>query len=185
MGHLESRAEDILLGFAVRREGYGSLNPPGFHAGEGPVFPGKSCKKNHVEDLDNIFQWCHITGVEWLVEYTDEFETWWDTLGEPVQEDIDAKVRLLEARGPALGRPHSDTIRGSKHANMKELIIQHAGEPYRVLYAFDPRRCAILLLGGCKTGQKNWYEKHIPVADRLFDEHLLAVEREAQEWEVD
>jgi len=130
--------------------------------------------------LDNTFHLCNITPVEWAVEYTDEFETWWDTLGIPIQEAIDAKVEMLEERGPALGRPHVDTVRGSRHANMKELRVQSGSEPYRILFAFDPRRCAILLLGGCKTGQNRWYEEHIPVADRLYDEHLNAMEREEQ-----
>ena len=61
---------------------------------------------------------------------------------------------------------------------MKELIIQRAGRPYRVLYAFDPRRCAVLLLGGDKTGDSRWYEKFVPTADRLFDEHLDTLRRE-------
>ena len=61
---------------------------------------------------------------------------------------------------------------------MKELIIQHAGKPYRVLYAFDPRRVAILLIGGEKTGDKRWYEKFLPVADRLYDEHIATLKRE-------
>lgn len=61
---------------------------------------------------------------------------------------------------------------------MKELIIQHAGRPYRVLYAFDPRRCALLLLGGDKTGDDRWYEKLVPVADRLYDAHLAALRKE-------
>lgn len=61
---------------------------------------------------------------------------------------------------------------------MRELRIQHAGRPYRVLYAFDPRRAAILLLGGDKTGQDRWYEQHGPVADDLYDEYLAALMKE-------
>lgn len=80
--------------------------------------------------------------------------------------------------GPALGRLHADTVQGSRHANMKELRIQHAGRPYRVLFAFDPRRCAILLLGGDKTGNARWYDENIPVADKLFEGHLRTLERE-------
>jgi len=119
--------------------------------------------------------------VEWIVEFTEEFETWWDTLTEEVQEQINDSVRLLEERGPAPGRPYADVVRGSKHPNMKELRVQHAGEPYRILFAFDPRRCAILLIGGRKTGQDNWYETFVPIADRLFYEHLQVVEREERE----
>lgn len=116
----------------------------------------------------------------WDVEFTDEFERWWNGLSEDEQVDVDAKVRLLEKLGPALGRPHADTVRGSRHANMKELRVQHAGRPYRVLFAFDPRRRAILLLGGDKTGKPDWYEHSIPVADKLYDEHLRAMERETR-----
>jgi hypothetical protein len=116
--------------------------------------------------------------MEWEVEYTDEFEVWWNSLTEDEQEDVDASVRLLQRFGPNLPRPHSDTLKGSRHSNMKELRIQHKGRPYRVLYAFDSRRHAILLLGGEKTGADRWYERVIPIADRLFDEHLSALRQE-------
>ena len=122
--------------------------------------------------------------MEWAVEYTDQFGVWWDTLTEEEHEDIDAKVRLLEQYGPALRRPHVGEIRNSRHQNMKELIVQHAGRPYRVLFAFDPRRCAILLMGGDKTGNDRWYEEYVPIADRLHDEHLETLRREEQQrWE--
>jgi hypothetical protein len=114
----------------------------------------------------------------WEVEYTEEFEEWWNSLSEAEQEDVNAKVILLQRFGPALRRPHSGVIASSKHPNMKELIIQHAGRPYRVLYAFDPRRCAILLLAGDKTGDDRWYKKFVPVADKLYDDHLAALKEE-------
>ncbi len=123
--------------------------------------------------------------MEWEVEYTDQFEVWWNTLSEDEQEDIDAKVRLLERYGPALGRPHVGKINGSGHNNMKELIIQHAGRPYRTLFAFDPRRCAILLIGGDKTGNARWYEEFVPIADRLYDEHLETLRRESSTRQED
>lgn len=116
--------------------------------------------------------------MEWEVEYTDEFRQWWNGLDEDEQEDVNAKVILLQQFGPALRRPHTGPIVSSKHANMKELVIQHQGRPYRELFAFDPRRCAILLIGGDKTGDGRWYETFVPVADRLFDEHLLELRRE-------
>ena len=118
--------------------------------------------------------------MEWEVEYTDQFNIWWEGLTEAEQEDIDAVVRVLEQRGPALRRPHVGTIDGSRHANMKELIVQHAGRPYRILFAFDPRRCAILLIGGDKTGNPRWYQEHVPIADELYDEHLEMLRREEQ-----
>ncbi len=112
------------------------------------------------------------------VEYTDEFGDWWERLGEAEQDSIDVVVRLLEGKGPQLPFPYSSGINGSRHGHMRELRIQHLGEPYRVLYAFDPRRVAILLIGGNKGGDDRWYEKNVPKADRLYDEHLVDLSRE-------
>jgi hypothetical protein len=116
--------------------------------------------------------------MSWNVEYTDEFGDWWSGLSEAEQESLAASVRLLEERGPALGFPHSSGINGSKHGHMRELRTQHDGHPLRTLYAFDPRRSAILLMGGDKTGDKRWYETHVPIADRLYDEHLEQLKKE-------
>lgn len=114
----------------------------------------------------------------WYIEFTDEFGAWWDGLSEAEQEDVAATVGLLERKGPHLGHPFSSGIRSSRHASMGELRVQHAGRPYRVLYAFDPRRMAILLIGGDKTGNDRWYEEHVPKADRLYDDHLDELRRE-------
>jgi hypothetical protein len=114
----------------------------------------------------------------WEVEYTDEFGDWWNGLTEAEQESVNAHVRLLEERGPQLGHPHSSGIARSRHRHMRELRIQYRGRPYRVLYAFDPRRTAILLIGGDKTGDDRWYEAYVPLADRLYDEHLAALRKE-------
>ena len=114
----------------------------------------------------------------WEVEYTDEFGGWWNGLTQAEQELVDASVRLLEARGPQLGHPHNSGISRSTHPHLRELRVQHQGRPYRVLYAFDPRRTAILLLGGDKTGNDRWYEEHVPLAGRLYDEHLAALRKE-------
>lgn len=114
----------------------------------------------------------------WDVEYTDEFGTWWDSLSEDEQVSVAASVQLLEERGPTLGFPHSSGINGSKHGHMRELRTQHAGRPLRTLYAFDPRRIAILLIGGDKSGNDRWYDVHVPIADRLYDEHLEQLRRE-------
>jgi hypothetical protein len=118
--------------------------------------------------------------VAWQVEFTDEFEGWWNNLTEQEQIAIDTKVRLLEAKGPNLPHPHSSGIKTSKHQHMRELIVQCHGEPFRILYAFDPRRTAILLVGGNKTGDNRWYETYVPVADRLYDQHLATLEQEAR-----
>jgi hypothetical protein len=124
------------------------------------------------------FHMSYIPYVEWEIEFTDEFFDWWTSLSAEEQVDVDAKVQLLRLFGPALRRPHSGFIKLSRHSNMKELIVQHAGDPYRVLYAFDPRRCAILLIGGDKTGDDRWYEIFVPIADKLYDSHLRALEEE-------
>ena len=108
----------------------------------------------------------------WEVEYTDEFGEWWETLTEGEQDAIDVAVRLLEERGPQLAYPYSSHVRGSRHGHLRELRVQYRGQPYRILYAFDPRRIAILLTAGRKTGDDRWYEENVPVADRLYDEHL-------------
>jgi hypothetical protein len=116
--------------------------------------------------------------MEWEVEFTDEFGHWWESLGEGEQESVRASVKLLEDFGPGLPYPHSSSVTTSRHGNMRELRVQHAGHPYRILYAFDPRRCAILLIGGEKTGNDRWYEKYVPIADRLYDEHLKTLRKE-------
>ena len=117
----------------------------------------------------------------WDVEYTDEFGQWWARLSEAEQESVAASVGLLERFGPQLPFPHSSGIARSKRGHMRELRIQHVGRPYRVLYAFDPRRVAILLIGGDKTGNDRWYEEFVPVADRLYDEHVKALTREGSD----
>ena len=116
----------------------------------------------------------------WDIEYTDEFGEWWNSLSENEQESLRASVILLEEYGPNLPSPRSSGIATSKHAHMRELRIQHAGRPYRVLYAFDPLRTALLLIGGDKTGDNRWYTVYVPVADRLYDDHLAALRKEGK-----
>lgn len=128
-----------------------------------------------------------LLAMAWDVEFTDEFEAWWDDLSETEQEEINAGVELLEERGPTLGRPHVDRVHQSRHQNMKELRGQLGGdsdkEYLRVLFAFDPRRIALLLLGGDKTDDPGWYDRFVPIADDMFDEHLKKLEREDKEQE--
>ncbi|HYL36395.1 MAG TPA: type II toxin-antitoxin system RelE/ParE family toxin [Bryobacteraceae bacterium] len=116
----------------------------------------------------------------WQVEFTDEFETWWNTLDEPQQIKMDAAVRLLEAYGPDLPYPMSSGVSRSRHSHMRELRVQVRGRPFRVLYAFDPRRVAILLIGGDKTGDDRWYEVNIPIGDRLYDRHVEELKKEGK-----
>ncbi len=115
--------------------------------------------------------------MEWNIEFTDEFERWWTSLSEDEQVEIGAKVELLEEHGPTLPRPHADRIESSRHSNMKELRGKVDERHLRVLYAFDPARTAVLLIGGDKTGNPKWYEKFVPIADDLFDEHLTEMKK--------
>jgi len=112
------------------------------------------------------------------VEYTDTFGAWWSSLSEGEQESVAVAVTLLQVRGPTLPFPYTSGVKGSRYAHMRELRIQHAGEPYRVLYAFDPRRAAILLVGGVKTGDDRWYDHAVRIADRLYDEHIAELKQE-------
>ncbi len=128
--------------------------------------------------LDDICILVHNEPMAWEVEFTDEFGGWWDGLNAAEQESVNGYVEMLEAAGPALTRPYADTISNSKYHNMRELRVQHQGRPYRVLYAFDPRRTGVLLLGGDKTGNNRWYEEFVPKADAIFAQHLREIKKE-------
>jgi len=110
----------------------------------------------------------------WAVEFHKDFEPEFDQLAEEVQDQLLAHARLLESFGPTLRRPHVDTLKGSRHPNMKELRFNAADGVWRVAFAFDPRRQAILLVAGDKSdvSQKHFYEKLIKKADVRFDAHL-------------
>ena len=112
------------------------------------------------------------------VEYSDEFGTWWAGLTDAEQRSVAHYVKLLEAKGAALPFPYCSGINGSKHGHMRELRVQHQGEPYRVFYAFDPRRVGYLIVGGCKAGDGQFYERMIPIADKIYDKHLEELEAE-------
>ncbi len=114
----------------------------------------------------------------WDVEVTDQFLEWFATLSPGDQEALAYSVGLLIDHGPNLQRPHADSIHGSRHVNMRELRTQSAGRPIRTLFAFDPRRTAILLIGGDKTGNDRFYEDIVPKADLLYDEYLIELRRE-------
>lgn len=94
---------------------------------------------------------------------------------------MDARVSLLMERGPSLGFPFSSQVKTSRFPEMRELRVQAAGDPLRMLYAFDSRRTAILLVAGDKTGDDRWYETNVPRADKLFELHLKTVEKENAE----
>ncbi len=114
----------------------------------------------------------------WDVEGTDEFAAWFANLTDDEQVAVGRIVELLVEHGPVLPYPYSSGVTISRHRHMRELRIQFEGGPYRVLYAFDPRRTAILLVGGDKTRDERWYEVNVPRADALYDEHVRALQRE-------
>ena len=110
----------------------------------------------------------------WTVIFADEYEPEFDELADDIQDAILARVVLLEREGPSLGRPHADTLIGSRHANMKELRCKAGDGVWRIAFAFDPDRQAILLVGGDKSGvsEKRFYKQLIARADDRFDRHL-------------
>jgi hypothetical protein len=107
------------------------------------------------------------------VVVTDEFKHWYEALSMDEQESVFRVVSLLESRGVSLGFPYSSAIESSHHG-LRELRVQHQGRPYRVLYAFDPERKAVLLVAGDKSGvsEGRFYRKLIKRADTRFDQHL-------------
>jgi hypothetical protein len=112
----------------------------------------------------------------WEVEFSNEFGEWWNGLSAAEQKSVDFTVSLLQEVGPTLRMPHSSGIEMSRHTHMRELRIQHEGRPYRVFYAFDPRRTALLLIGGDKIGNNRWYQEYVPLADAIYDRHLRGLE---------
>ncbi len=116
---------------------------------------------------------------KWAEGIIKDFIVAWQVgLDEAAQIDIDAVVGLLEEKGPHLPHPYSSDVKGSKYSTIRELRVQHKGKPYRILYAFDPRRAAILLIGGRKTGGMRWYGQYIPLAERIYEEHLKSLKDE-------
>jgi hypothetical protein len=112
------------------------------------------------------------------VEVTDEWLAWFEELSFDEQEELAASIGLLEAKGPHLPFPYSSGVTSSRHSHMRELRTQVHGRPFRTLYAFDPRRVAILLIAGDKTGDDRWYDINVPRADDLYEEHLEILEEE-------
>ena len=114
------------------------------------------------------------------VYYTEAFETWWNTLNEEEQKKTAFVIRLLEEKGKTLALPYSrNKIYQARH-ELRELRVQYRGQPYRILYVFDPLETAILLLGGSKKGDDRWYKKHIPQAEKIYEEHLETLKQEGK-----
>lgn len=112
------------------------------------------------------------------IEYTNEFGQWWQELTANQQADVTTIVELLALKGTALPFPYSSGIKKSKHSHLRELRVQSEGKPLRIFYAFDPRRAAILLIGGDKTGNDRFYNEYIPIADRLYDVYIEEIRQE-------
>jgi len=112
--------------------------------------------------------------MRWRVEFVEEFDPEFDRLEEAIQDELLAKAKLLETFGPDLGRPHVDTLNDSKHPNMKELRFSAGGGVWRVAFAFDPTRSAILLVAADKAGvkERRFYRRLLKLADERFDNHL-------------
>ena len=117
--------------------------------------------------------------MKWEVDFHNDFMAQYRRLHKEVQNELLAHVGLLEQFGPRLGRPRADTLNGSRHANMKELRFAAANGVWRVAFAFDPKRTAILLVAGDKSGgsEKRFYRQLIEIADRRFDAHLAGIKR--------
>ena len=115
---------------------------------------------------------------QWTIMYRPRYRAWFGTCGEALQDEILAHVEVLQTMGPNLGRPRVDHIKSSTHQNMKELRVQFQGDPVCILFAFDPARRAVLLLGGAKTGDDRWYRRNVPLADQEFTSHLQEMQKD-------
>ena len=120
----------------------------------------------------------------WEIEYTNEFGDWWETLTEAEQKRVAFSVNLLRQAGPSLPFPYSTRIVQSRHSAMRELRSQCEGRPLRTFYAFDPRRTAILLIGGDKTGDDRFYDSMVPLADQIYDNYLKEIQGENNGEEI-
>jgi hypothetical protein len=121
--------------------------------------------------------------VKWTILFHEDFEPEFDALPEEVQDELLAHAKLLEKFGPQLGRPRVDTLNDSRHANMKELRFDAADGAWRVAFAFDPKRRAILLVAGDKSGvgERRFYKQLIAKADERFDGHLNRLKKERKD----
>ncbi|MDA1328263.1 MAG: type II toxin-antitoxin system RelE/ParE family toxin [Proteobacteria bacterium] len=119
----------------------------------------------------------------WTVLFHDAFDAEFEALGDELQDELLAHAKLLAEFGPNLGRPTVDTLKGSQHANMKELRFSWNGQVWRVAFAFDPQRQAILLVGGDKCGadQRRFYKRLLTVAVERYDDHLKTLSRPSKE----
>src|SRR5215469_274906 len=120
--------------------------------------------------------------MKWLVLFHQEFDPEYEALAHEVQDELLAHLKVLEEMGPQLGRPRVDTLKGSEHANMKELRFDAGDGVWRFAFAFDPKRRAIILCGGDKSGgsEKRFYRQLLETADQRFDAHLAVINKKKQ-----
>lgn len=120
-----------------------------------------------------------IIDMEWNIVFDPDFRIWFYQQEQGFQDEVLAVLSVLAEFGPKLGRPRVDTLEGSSFNNMKELRVQYKGDPWRILFAFDPQRQAILLVGGNKSGNKRWYKENIPIADNRYEKYLETLKEES------
>ncbi|MDJ1181237.1 type II toxin-antitoxin system RelE/ParE family toxin [Roseofilum sp. BLCC_M91] len=116
--------------------------------------------------------------MKWNVIFDPDFKLWFYQQEQELQDEVFSVLTVLMEFGPSLGRPRVDTLEGSSIKNLKELRIQYKGDPWRILFAFDPERQAILLVGGNKTGNKRWYKENIAIAERRYENYLEQLKEE-------
>jgi len=114
---------------------------------------------------------------KWTILFHEEFDKWLSQQKKELQREIWAHIDVLSRIGPNLGRPRVDSVKASDFSNMKEMRIQFQGKPWRVLFAFDPSRSAVLLVGGTKVGKEDWYRVNIPIADERYGQHLQSLKK--------
>lgn len=108
----------------------------------------------------------------YVVVYLNEFAIWLSDQDEDRRLRIIAHLDLLQQRGPLLSRPYAETLKGSRIAKLKELRVQHKSEPIRILFAFDSKQQAVVILGGSKQASKRWYDTYIPIAEKIYQDYL-------------
>jgi hypothetical protein len=132
-----------------------------------PCRGGEKYKYN----LDSISPICYIC-IVWEVLHTPEFENWYLNQDEDAKTHILRDIKILSEIGPSLGRPLVDTLKNSKISNLKELRVQSNGRPFRIFFLFDPKRNAVILIGGNKKGIKKFYETMIAIAENIYTRYL-------------
>lgn len=167
-----TRAHDSSKALSTPDDGVGEGGTSCATLGLGRVMNRRDHHSRH--SLESISSLIYTGGMSWDVRLWEDVESWVLGLDDETYNLVAAAITRLEFEGPTLGRPTADRIKGSRHHNMKELRPGSAGRSeIRILFAFDPKRRAILLVAGDKAGRwRQWYDQNIPIADDRFDEWL-------------